>query len=111
MDISKQINKELDEVKAVLMETLKKKKTGARQAAPGKTDTRTTRDGFKRVPLMKESQRGGATASMGTLFQTWGVAFKNKMIYTAMQRLSPKGRCNLVSAEQLQMMMNSKEFK
>lgn len=91
MDIRTQINKELDEAKAVLMEALSQKKTGARQAAPGKT---------------WPSSLVTSSRLQGTLFQTWEAAFKNKMIRNAMQRIGPKGRRGLVTAERLQMIIS-----
>lgn len=117
MDISKQINKECDEAKVMLMEALSQKKTGVRiiQAAiktPYNPDTSAARAlRIQTHTVMKESQRGGPVASMGTPYQLWEVAFKNKMMHDARQRLSPKDRSRLVTSEQMQLMMNLKEFK
>lgn len=108
MDTKTQIDEYFDEARAVLTDVLSQKKTGARI---GQTATKTPDRALRRVPLMKASDKGGTTVSMGELKQLWGTAFRSKMMHDAMQRLSPKDRRNLATDEQIHAMINSKGFK
>lgn len=108
MDTKTQIDEYFDEARAVLTDVLSQRKTGSRI---GQTATKTPDRALRRVPLMKASDKGTPTALMGALFHSWKTTFQKKMLCDAMQRVSPKDRCNLVTAEQIRMMMNSQEFK
>jgi len=100
MDMSEQINKEVAEVKAALLEAMSQKKSGAkiRQAA---TKTPDNARSARRVPLMEASGKGGPAVSMGEMKQSWGATFKNHLMQRAIQMVDPKRRSGLITSEQL----------